>query len=342
MEKYIIWYVLQLKRVIKRKTSYLQLVIMVGLVLLLHFGTSRVSRPVTVGICNEEGSFCEEMIQALIDGSEVINYERFDDQEKMKEAVVTGEIGGGFLIKKGFQEKLETGKVKKCVVFYESGMNTAAAIFKEAFYSVFLKQYSKRLLEESIETVYGKQSEAISEVLLEANKRYIKSQDLFDINVVKVSGEKKEEQERDKTYPIGGSVALFILLVMLMSAYRQHEAKEKAIYKALTRRESVLFKGLSSIAEATLFAGVGVVLLLMLPENRGIIGESLAMLRFVLYSSAWLVVFGSCFKKASGWHAWTLTILFVNFIISPIIFDLSRYIPATAYIRYLLPLGIYF
>ena len=341
MEKYIIWYVLQLKCVIKKKSFWLQLVaiVLIG----LFFNTSKVvtASPTQVGICNLEGIYCEPIVEELVKNSDVFSYEVFNDAASMKEAVLEGRITGGFLIEQGFRENVLKGKIERNVTFFTNGISTTTAIFKEEFFKAFLLQYSNRLLEISEEAIYGKQRDDITEALYTYNRAYLEGEEIFDIEVCKVDTKQGPSRDEGRLYPVQGSIAIFMLLIMLLSVGHRSEANGRGVYKVLTKKEQRMFGAIRYIAEVTFQAVIAVGVICLLPVSRGFVKEIVWMLLFVTYSAFLTVMFEKWFMKKEIWSAWILTIILTNLLVAPIFMDLAVYVPAVKYIRYITPVGIF-
>lgn len=340
MEKYITWYKLQLKAWLKQKACYLQLLIVSLLLIIFVSTTLPTYEHNKAGICNMDGNYATAIIENLRTQDSIFSYEIYDNVEMLEAAVVKGEIECGFVIKEGFEKKLKENKQQNSVTMLTTNMSTKKEVFQEAFYAALLKEYSQWLLEESEESIYGYKDAKITEILHLKNQEYLNSDAVYHINVEEVAVEQSTNKET-KDLSLQAVIGILCILVIFMASGKQFDPKMKGIYKALNKKELRYFKITGYVAQVTLMAIIGTLLIIFSSRSRGLFVEIVSMVIFLMMNCVWTLLLSERMKSAHTLGAWVLVILVVNLLVSPTLIDLALYVPAVKYISYLFPMGMY-
>lgn len=332
MEKYITWYGLLLKSWIKRKSSWIQLAGMVLVVLLIAGIKLPDTQNTIVGLCNQDGAFAEEVVQKLETRESVFEFQRYDNPEKMKEAVIRGELECGFIFEKGKKESIT------CI---STPITTKAAVAGETVYAAFLEKYSEEILLEEQEDVFGEKTSEISKVLLDKNQEFLEGDQIFRMDFEEVESSQKMPRQEAETFPVRGMTALLIFVMVLMNHGKKFEQKDCSFEKALMPREAVCFEFIRYLAGAAIPALIGICLMMYNGNGAGILRETAGMLVLVLTSALWVVCIGKLFRNSITYASWIMTLVIGNLLLCPVFIDLSEYLPAIRYINCIFPLGIY-
>lgn len=341
MEKFITWYGLLLKTWIKRKSSWLQLAGMVLVVLLIAGIHIPDTNNTVIGLCNRDGAFAEDVIKKLQDGESVFQFVVYEDEERMQEAVIRGELESGFVFKKGLAKSLEQGKRKNLITFIITPLTTKGAVAKETVFAAFLERYSQEILLEQEEQVFGKESDEISKALLEKNQEYLNSDELFRIDFEEVAANSSEVEEGAETFPVRGMLVLLIFVMILIEHGKKFEQKDCAVEKALTGSEKVYFEFLRYLSAATIPAFAGIVLLAGTGSGTLFLKEVLAMMLFVVILGVWMVLVGKLFRNGTTYASWIMTLVIGNLLLCPVFVNAAEYVPALGYLNCIFPMGIY-
>ena len=341
MEKYIIWYRLLLKVWIRKKSSWLQLVGSVVVVLLIAQIRIPDINNTTVGLCNQDGEFAQDILEDLRDKDSVFQFEIYEDEKEMQQAVIRGDLDSGFVLKSGMEQELKNGKKRKLILFVTTPLTTKGAVAKETLFAAFLERYSEEILLEQEVQVFGRESKKISEALLEKNQEYLDSDELFQIYFEEVSGNIKSEEKKRDTYPVRGIAAVLIFMMVLMAHGKKFEQRECVFEKALTKREAVCFEFLRYVSTATVPAFVSLILIYVTGNGVFIFKELFAMLLFVVILGIWMLLFGKLFRNGTTYASWIMTLVLGNLLLCPVFVNWAEYVPALEYLGYIFPVGIY-
>ena len=341
MEKYITWYRLLLKSWMKKKSSWLQLVGMVLVVVLVAGIRVPDTNNTVIGLCNKDGDFAEDVIENLQNRESVFQFNAYTDENEMREAVIRGELESGFVFQKGFEKALEQGKPKNLITFLTTPLTTKGAVAKETVFAAFLERYSQEILLGQEEQVFGEKSEEISKTLLEKNQKYLAGDELFRIDFEEVTANAGESEKKTETFPVRGMIVLLIFVMILIDHGKKFEQKDCSVEKALTGREKIGFEFLRYISAATIPALAGIVLLVGTGNAVFFIKEVLGMMLFIAILGAWMVLVGRLFRNGTTYASWIMTLVVGNLLLCPIFVNAAEYVPALRYINCVFPVGIY-
>ena len=341
MEKYITWYGLLLKAWVKKKSSWLQLAGMVLVVLLIAGIKIPDVNNTEIGLCNQDGTFAQDVIEKLQKRESVFRFEEYDDEEKMQKAVVSGELEGGFVFEDGMEKALKRGRKKNLITTITTPLTTKGAVARETVFAAFFERYSEDILQEQEKQVFGLERKEISEALLEKNQEFLNSDEIFRIDFEEVAGNIKSGAEKAKAFPVRGMMVLLIFVMVLIEHGRKFGQRECMFEKALTENEKIVFEVLRYIAAVTIpgLAGIG---LLAGTGNGGFaIKEIFGMILFLVISAVWMVLVGKLFRNGTTYASWMMALVLGNLLLCPVFVNVAEYIPALGYLSCVFPMGIY-
>ena len=144
--------------------------------------------------------------------------------------------------------------------------------------------------------------------------------DFFYTDIVPVDTKVKKVQDNHGTYPVQGIFAVFLLGIMYFANAKRYEPKGIWVQHAFPNRERFLFACVQELAVVTIPAVAGFVLLLFVPQSRGLGQELLSFVIFLAYGIVMMVL---------------------AVIMCPVFWDVGAYIPVMRYLKYLIPVGVY-
>lgn len=341
MEKYITWYRLLLKTWEKRKSSWLQLAGILLVVLLI--GQIRIPdiNNTVIGLCNKDGGFAQDIVDELQNGESVFQFEVYENEEEMQQEVLTGKLESGFIFEKGLEQDLKKGKKKKLITSITTPLTTKGAVARETVFAAFLERYSEEILLEQEEQVFGRESEEISEALLEKNQEFLNSDELFRIDFEEVAGNAKGTENTSSTFPVRGMAVLLIFVMILIEHGKKFEQRDCMFEKALTKREEICFEFLRYVSAATVPALACLILIFSTGNGAFILKEILGMMLFVVVLGIWMLFVGKLFRNGTTYASWIMTLVVGNLLLCPVFMNVAEYVPALGYLGCFFPVGIY-
>lgn len=341
MEKCIIWYVLSLKENIIKRGSWLAVFGMLFLVWIADGIQIPDYENMKIGICDGGSETAKQITAELLREKGAFDFLEYQNKEKLKLDVKSGRLDCGFIFTEDFEEKIKEINSKDMILYYATPFSSKGEVAKEKVYTAFFKIYSEQLLTNSEAEIFGGHEEERMRKLLQKNQTYQESNAVFQIQIEEVQGETFDNDKEKQWDAISGLIGLFIFLTMFLAYGRTQQKVNDKVEAALNRPQRWCYRYIKMLAAAFLPTVIGSTVILNRPKSRGFCMEILCLTLFILLGALWISIFGSILRKAENLTIWILVLLLMHLFICPLFFDLSEYVPAVAWIRYLLPLSWY-
>lgn len=349
MVQYFIWYALQIKAWIKRKTSWILLVGFVSFIIICSCISIPDVSNIRVGVFVPDTPKCKEFWTCLENLETIFIFDKYQNEEGLYKDVKEGLIECGFVLNENFDESLKEPKPNRAVTYICTPMTTKGEVVKETIYTVFLQLYGETIIDSNISAIYGDlPAETEEEIRRESNNRYeyyLDHSRLLKMNTVMVDtldNTIESVKTREHTiYPIHGMIAMILFLILWMEQVRKFESQEVNVCAALDKKRKTLFHFCGNLAVLTVPSIVAWMSVLLFVPNRGFLKESIALIIFVLFTSVWGIVIGNCFKRSHTFLSWTLSLAVVQLLLCPVFIDLSAYFPPLRMIRWIFPVMYY-
>lgn len=339
MRKAIVWYGILLKENLMRKALWISLIVM----LLLLVIVAQIQIPTTknrlVGICTQQSDGTEALIEDLYAQQGAFTYRQYADREQLYEDIESGKLECGFILSQNWQRKLDAGDPEKCVSYVSSPYSTKGEVAKETFFASFLRIYSQQILRQSEQDIFTEPDSGRTEEILKANARFMES-DFFELEQVQVDA-KSNRKADGNCYPMQGLFGIFLLGFMYFANGRKFESGGRWISHSFNRKDVIQFSILQTLSAATLPAIAGILLILHMAVARQTPEELIRWLCLVIIGVLWIVVYSALARTQESFIAYGILLLVLCMMMYPVLIDLSTYIPAIKYLRYITPLGIW-
>ena len=311
------WYILQLKAEMKRKTWWIIPAAMIAVALLVSQMRIPNGENVSVGLCLAEDPMAEAIAAGLSQRESVFEFIVFEKESELRKALETAEIDSGFLFSEEFEEKVKKGCSKELITFLRTPFSAKGTVAKETLYAVF-------------------------PFLLERNAEYLKSEEFFrtEVEAIPVQ-ETSDKEELTDIYPIQGIMGIFLFVLLWMTFGRRFEGNGRGICLALDRKRQKRFEYLGYLAAVTIPSVTGIGVVMAVGESRGVVIELFRMFLLVFIGALWVSIVGGWFRSSMALSAWVLAFVVIQLVLCPVLINISAYLPAVDYIKYLFPLGWY-
>ena len=334
------WYFLQLKAWLKRGTSLLLLASMFFVVWFAGQISMPQSDNVTVGIVETDGTHGKEVLEHLTQRESLFSFVMYDSKEALQEDVIAGKLECGFYFSNNFEKKFEHEKLKNSVSYLCTPLTTKGEVARETFYAALFEVYGAQMLSARTEQLFGDDAKAACDVLLANYEKYLKGNEVFQVNVEQTEAVETTEKEK-QVFPLHGLVALFLFLNLFVEYGRRFEAGSGKPYLALPAPLGQGFQMMGLLAAGTVPAVAGLVLLLCSGESRGLLREISAMILLLAACIVWIWIVGKWIQNLTGFTSSIFLLVLFNLLFCPVFVDIAAYIPALKFVRYFFPVGIY-
>lgn len=336
------WYILQLKAEMKRKTWWIIPAAMIAVALLVSQMRIPNGENVSVGLCLAEDPMAEAIAAGLSQRESVFEFIVFEKESELRKALETAEIESGFLFSEEFEEKVKKGCSKELITFLRTPFSAKGTVAKETLYAVFLEKYGEEILLDGRKEIYEEDRKDLVPFLLERNAEYLKSEEFFrtEVEAIPVQ-ETSDKEELTDIYPIQGIMGIFLFVLLWMTFGRRFEGNGRGICLALDRKKQKRFEYLGYLAAVTIPSVTGIGVVMAVGESRGVVIELFRMFLLVFIGALWVSIVGGWFRSSMALSAWVLAFVVIQLVLCPVLINISAYLPAVDYIKYLFPLGWY-
>ena len=341
MEKYAVWFGLLLKKNLKKKTVYIQSIVLIVLLLLLQLIHIPNSDNTKIGVCLNDNDVAKIIYDNLSGQIDTYDFVEYKNRELLEKAVTSGKVECGFYFTDDFDDCFENGKIKDIVEFWVTPMSAKADLIRENFYISFLKQYSEVLLLQSEEELYGENSAERTNDILSLNQQYLDGDELFELDIRYVETKGQKDINETQTFFLQGMYGIVVFLFMFLSYNKGNRNNASDFRTILNKKDGVIFDIQELISVGLLPAVSGLLVILFTKESRGAIVEILATCLLLVVSTIWILLFAFLCKNEVNYLSMFLIISMTQIIVCPIFWDISRYSKVLEYIRYLFPVGMY-
>ena len=341
MEKYAVWFGLLLKKNLKKKTVYIQSMVLIVLLLFLQLIHIPNSDNTKIGVCLNDNDVAKIIYDNLSGQTDTYDFVEYKNRELLEKAVTSGKVECGFYFTDDFDDRFENGKIKDIVEFWVTPMSAKADLIRENFYISFLKQYSEVLLLQSEEELYGENSAERTNDILSLNQQYLDGDELFELDIRYVETKGQKDINETQTFLLQGLYGMIVFLFMFLSYNKGNGNKASDFRAILNKNDRVIFDIQELITVGLLPAVSGFLVIVFTKESRSIIVEILATCLLLVVSTIWILLFAFLCKNEANYLSMFLIISMTQIIVCPIFWDISRYSKVLEYIRYLFPVGTY-
>lgn len=338
IKRLLLWYLMFLKRLFKRYSFIVILLIIPILIPVAKTVMSEDSGMVTVALCSEDinDETAATVIERLTEEDSVMRYRIFEDKEAAIEAVKKSEVDAAWIFPEDLRQKIEafaTRQSKKPFVdVVQREETTSLGLAREKLYGAMysyiafdvLKAYSymkfitpMELPERTLEQMYVN-TDKYDDII---NIKRLDSDEVITLN------------KNFLTIPLRGLLALVVMLCGMASAmyFIRDCAEGKFDWLSPKKRLAPAF---GSCFAATSSASVAVFLALLVSgifENPG--RESLSIFLYMIASAGFCLVLCTLFSSAGKLGATIPFFMIVMIVLCPIIFNLNFLKP----IQHMLP-----
>ncbi len=342
MERYWIWYALQLKAWCKTRVCWLQIAGMLFVVYVILHITLPSQETVRVGLCGVKDGYAEEIAKLLTERESVFSFTEYTDEKALGEDVARGITECGFVFLDDFEERFSNAKINHCVKYMETPFTTKGKVAKETFYASFFQVYGRVLLKNQVPEIFSDGHTKMQRLLLEKNQEYRDSDVVFsaEIRMTDTALTEGESSGGGKCYPVQGCIGIF-LFVILLTAYGKSFEHGNKVKDALGSWERSLFEFFNYSAVTLPAAAAGTAAIFFSGASRGGGTETIRMLSYIAAGSLWMLLFKKLWRNRSAFAAWMAVLVMMQALVYPVFFDFSEYVPFLCYVRLLFPMLVY-
>lgn len=339
MKKIFTWFLLLLKRQMKKPSLYLILLCMAGITAFIVYGASHFELDFTVGVMERQAE--SKVLERLCDHEGLVRFVAYDDEKKMREDVQASRIYAGYVFEEDFDEKLRIGELEETVTVISTPKSIIPMLTNEMVFSYVLQEYAyEHLLQDCYETGYfeGKEEEA-EESLEEYYQKYLTNGSTFSAvykgGVIDRSGTKTIY---DYLSPmIDGMVAVFIFLSGLCGVILFRRDRDSGAFSRFTGVQTVAAGVVEVFIPVFVTAMMGMGCLICSGRYMGNGQEWLHMAGYILLVVVSCMVFHYIIPNRAMFAAMIPVFFLASLMFCHVFINLNTLFPQLKYISMLLP-----
>lgn len=154
MRKIITWLVILFKRQLKKVSLYVILAILVLACISIRYVAQNFSVTIEIGVVNQDKGNVSAMIEkGLYEHNGLVAFVKYDSRAELIEAVQSGSVYGGYVIKPEFSKKLLKGDNDNIIEAFSTPNSLISGISNEMFFSFVMKELSyEELVKDTLDT----------------------------------------------------------------------------------------------------------------------------------------------------------------------------------------------
>lgn len=344
MQKTVMWIRLITKAHMGKKSTWVLLAVSLVFFFLLK-GMTIPATDVNVVLLysDDAGAYGNQIVEDLENCESVFDFVKVDTKEQLMQGVYKGTALCGFLFPFDFSKSMNQGVQEETVTYVCAAPTSKGNIAKETVYRNMFYTYSDCLLAEHAEQLAEDNADSFLTDVQARNQEYLESDELFRIETVEIDNEEGEASEFDAfpTYPLPGLIALLIFVSMLLTRGDNMETGKRQLYVAMLPSERVHFSFLQYLVVGMMTGIIGFLYFLIGTKGQYGIRDVVVLFIYIVFCSAWMLVFERIFQKESSYYAWVTTLVLINAIVAPVFVNIDMYIPAMTVVRNIFPVGFY-
>lgn len=345
MKKLFIWYYLSLKASLKRPFLWAIFLLASVIPFVLASTVTSIKENKDILLYIPEDSACGEEILANLDEMDsVMRFIRASSPDGLIQDVQDGKADTGFIFSEDFDQKVANAETSALISVVTSAYSSKTAVARETVFAAYYTCASEILLKKEAEKHFPDSDPAYSH-MTELYEKYRESElfnIVFETHQTGAAAVPNESAPDPQTlYPIHGVCALILFMLLLLGNSPGNGSGITGIRQGLRSSERFAFSLISNLAEISVPGILFIVLSDILEPLHGIAIplRLLIWLGFLLYAAVWAAGFTMLYKSKLTYHSWMMTILGINLVLCPIIWDPAMLHPGLKLIGYLLPVG---
>ncbi len=293
-----------------------------------------------------------KQLETLDDG--LYRFYRSSSLDYLQEDISLRKAECGYAFPNDLEAQMQSG-AEGCITVYTSPSTVLTAVVNEAIYNAIFQEYAKTMLTDYIashDVVTLDRSDADDELTSNDLKQLVDEQYAYEKENTPVFHVVYEEIPNDFyddqalfQIPVRGLVVLFVMLTALAGGSQYHHDAKKGRFLLRRPDEKLFVPFLYSFLPA-LFLSVAALLSLMIsttaPLNAFLVAEAALLIVFAVLCSFICTAFTKFIRSSIVYDALIPVVLLFCLLYSPVLMDLSDFIPRYSVLSWLAPTKWYF
>lgn len=351
MKRTLTFFLLFIKRLCKKPSFVLILLLMPVMVIAMRFVIEEDDETVRVAVLCEDGNEKMDVVMDnLIGNSDLVKFYKSDSLTELRADVLTNDAECGVVFTDGVWDALVDEDADEKIVIYQSSKSSYTDYILEMVYSTVFSELAQYRLEKYMDKypLHSYMTEEERNEYIEARyDEYMTEGGTFEIYFTDEgmeSGSDVSSVAGDSSYlfkPVRGILAVIIMAASLAGAVFRIVDEKDGVYKTLSYRERPYINIVAVFIPTMLACIMALVCVFVAGVNRGTISETGRMFLYCIL----LTGFSNCLRclvKSEAVMCSILTMLTVASVVGcDIVINLAALVKGISVMRWFLPAGYY-
>jgi len=316
-------YALTLKRLLKDKGLVLSFLLLPLFILLTSILWVDVTDKITVGIYFEDSNY-------LIPDTNIFTFIIEDSEKTLQENLAKGIYEVGYLIN------------KKTITVLESSQSSLTNVINEIIYASHFLEFGYLIALDFMKDLEGLNSQEY----IEYSKERIQNINKINFDFGEVTQE-KSITEITIHQAIRGLTAIFLMFCVFISCSILYDDKKRGIYQRILPLSSknkmniLFYASIFTLSFAVGLLTIGISHFTLGLPIYGVMKEIVVLFSYLVCLAGISSLLNAIIKQKELFISLLPFIVVISVILSPILIDITQFIPALDFLHYLLPPAIY-
>ena len=337
ISKYLIWYRMLTKRLLK-KFSFVVILLIIPIIVLCtkNVLVGQESSIVKVALFKEDNSvISQRIIKSLTEKDSIIEFTEYDTRDKAENMLKNNSVDAVWVFNKDLDESVDKYSLRKItepfIEVLQREENVTLQLSREMLYGELYSDLSYYVYKN-----YIKQNVAIDKDISDEVYRQYYNGNERNGDIVKIEYFNSDKPVNETNYllaPIRGLLALIVVLCSLASAMYFLKDQQEGKFDYLSPKKRYIPAFAYTLSAATLSAFAVILAVFLSGVSTGVLNEIITMVLYVLASTAFCLCFCMVFKSYGKLGATIPALIILMLVLSPVFFEINVLVP----IKILLP-----
>ena len=350
MKRRGMWILLMTKRLMKKPSFIIILVLLPVILVMYRFIITEDDATIRACIYVPEGSeeFTTKLADDLVTADFQAKFYLVDSEDDLYSDVIAGRAEVGYILPKDIRERFLTKNWDGAVTMVVSDSSQMAPFVNEFVTVVIYTDMMEEYITDYLVNRSGLTFEDgdIRPLIRESLRKHAGSGSQFDISYRDYY--KNEEVSREEVMsenylmkPIRGTVALFVLLAGLAGLVFWFQDNAEGRFKVMSHEKRPVINYGSLLLPTALSAIVGMICIIIAGLCGNIFYELLTMLLYVIFVTGVCEIIRVIVPNVNAVCAAIPILAIASYLCCPILIDLKKVLPVVSYLRKILPPDYY-
>ena len=334
-------YLLNIKRLLKRVSFIVILLLMPLLIFAMRYVNTKDSGVLNIVLTCEDKSdeYAREITEKLVNGDGMISYRIVDSRESAEKAVAEGHADAAWIFPANFTEKVSAYDAGKgsIVTVIEREDTPVLQLSRTLLYGKLFPHIAYDMYEQYVLKTLG--IDIPHEKLLEIYKNNEGQKSIIEVKQFYGDYAEENEELNYLNAPLRGMLSLVVVLCGLAAAMYFLEDMKAQRYGRFSPPKRIV-AGIALCLAAVTLAGIAMFISIYVSgTNTSLFKELITMLLFIPCAAGFAVLMCSIFRSPARLGAWLPLFIIFMLVLSPVFLDLpvlkpvQMIFPTTMYLK---------